>query len=144
MKNRYYYEAEFKFDAQGVYSNHLRAEYPTHPTWYYRQARNEALVRSITDLGVRNPVIVTITSQVAPEAPKWVLEPGQSRCRALRKLKQNTVPAVIIDKADAYKGCGFRLSEWEVGKLFSDDLVFENGECKVIEDYFYGEVAEQV
>ncbi len=101
-----YYDPEFKFDGPRVYSNHLRAERPTHPRYAEIKQLVERLVDSIQKYGIRNPVIVTIIPQHEPEAPRILLHPGQCRCRALRILGRDTVPAIILDKAGTYNGPG--------------------------------------
>ena len=107
-----YYDPLFKFDKRGVYSNHLRAERDTHPTYSERQVQIAALVESIRKYGVINPVIVTINAQPAPEAPTTRLHPGQSRCRALRILGIDTVPALIRDRTRShYQGQEITLEE---------------------------------
>ena len=116
-----YYDPLFKFDQQGVYSNHLRAERDTHPTYAERQLQIAALVKSIRRYGVINPVIVTINAQTPPEAPTTKLHPGQSRCRALRILGIDTVPALIRDRTRShYKGQEITLEEAQV--LFDGPL----------------------
>ena len=46
-KIRYYYDPEFEFDARGIYSNHLRAERPTHPTYARRQEEIAPTLRAM-------------------------------------------------------------------------------------------------
>ena len=126
----YYYDPAYVFDAHGVYSNHKRAEYSTHPTYTERQKILDEMTKSIVKDGIKNPVLVTIIPQHPPQAPTTRLHPGQSRCRALRRLGLTTVPALIRDKAGTYKGAGKPITLSEAKALFSGDTKLDNrGVC---------------
>ncbi len=69
---------------------------PENPRLYFRQQEMDELTESIRKFGVQVPI------SVYKEADKYVIIDGERRWRCSVKLNTKTIPAIILDKPDAY------------------------------------------
>ena len=142
MTVKLYYDPEFVFDDKRVYSNHVRAEQNTHPTFARRQKEIAALVASIGEHGVTNPVIVTIRADKYERFT--TVHPGQSRCRACRILGIKTIPALIVDWTGEWSTDLTPIPPCAAKALFTGDIYLHVGKSRIHSIRPKGKVAPKI
>ena len=111
-----YYDPEYDFDQPGVITDPREVLFVSERKHAYMRRRIDKVVKSIQTDGLRNPGYV----EIRPKGT--ILHPGQTRCRALRRLGIKTMPALIVDLVGDYDGPGFPISPCKAEHLFVDDL----------------------
>jgi len=133
-----YYDPEYDFDQPGVITDPREVLFVSESKRAYMRRRIDKIVKSIKRDGIRNPAYV----EIRPKGT--ILHPGQTRCRALRRLGITTMPALIVDLVGDYDGPGFPISPCKAEHLFVDDLkltIKEDGHLRLatVHPLFKGE-----
>ncbi len=137
-----YYDPAFEFDAPGVDTdpNPVSNDAGVIAKLAYMRRRIPKIAKSIERQGLINPLYV----EIRPEGTK--VHPGQTRCRALRRLGMTTAPALIVDLVGNYEGQS--ISPCEAMRLFTDDMkltISEDGRLRMstISPLFEGETQDK-
>ena len=129
-KYKLWYYERFHFDGPDIETNPTgRIDHiPAHKAdkLAFVTQREKEVLKSVREHGIRNPVLVVVCSNGPMQ-----LHPGQTRCRALRKLGRTTVPALVVDFTGKFN-LGVELTPVMAEALFIDDM-----KLTIDEDGFY-------
>ncbi len=138
-----YFDPAYEFDADGAAKTDPRElDFVSPGKQEYMRRRIDRIAKSIKERGLCNPGYIEIRPAGA------ILHPGQTRCRALRRLGITTMPCLIVDLVGDYDGPGEPIAPCEAMKLFTDDLkltIKDNGHLRLACHYplFDGEALDK-